>query len=329
MGSGGITSIYGIRHDGMGGRLAAMLNGVRLAELYGTSYTFAWVQNLQAANIKSPSLFFDIAKMASAKAHFCEPNDIFTTDAGGELLYSDNFAPRLKKSLVSSATKLVISCSHLSRFEHESEADVRAAMAGAFARRIHFTQAIEDKVAAIAACGALKTAIGVHVRRGDLLTSRIQANRERAISLERYFEVLELLSKEAPMFLCTEDAEVQAEMVRRYGDRIILPTTRSWDRKSADAAVEAVVEILALSRCQMIVGGISAFNRVGAFIGNRPLITLGNSQNERNFVVAGNTLLQSGLPMMAEPFLRAVTERAPESPYLYAMKIELERLTLS
>lgn len=296
-----VSHVYGLRHDGMGSRLACMLNGIRWAEHFEAPYTFTWIVRPDAANVASPSVFFDVEWMAERDARFGSPIELLLSQAGGGLFYSDGFGQALDMDAASKASKWIISCSHLSHAKGESHTATRRAISDAFQRRVRFSAEIIDKVNAFTRATQLEGAIGVHVRRGDIVNHHRKIDQDRAIPPARYFEVIDLLPYSAPVFLCTEDHEVQKEFLDHYGARLVLPPTQSWDRRSATDALDAVVDIALLSRCFFIVGGMSAFNRAAAYMHNRPLAVIGHD-TKRNFLISANACSQSGLNEASEVF---------------------------
>lgn len=121
-------------------------------------------------------------------------------------------------------------------------------------------------------------AVGVHVRRGDLIDHRNPVHRARLVPLDQYWPHLDALRDDERIFLATDDRGVVRAMRRRYGCRLIHSGAGGFSRRSRHDLQAAFAEILLLARCRRIVAGPSNFCRAASVIGGVPLTILPPSQ---------------------------------------------------
>ena len=119
----------------------------------------------------------------------------------------------------------------------------------------------------------LANAVGIHVRRGDLLVAG-PANRARIVEMEDYFRHIDMLFPNEDLFVCAEDLEIVRSFEARYGERVIPGVSRGFNRDSQFDLMQAYADIILLSRCAVVLGGVSAFNRAAAVIGGKPLLQI-------------------------------------------------------
>lgn len=126
----------------------------------------------------------------------------------------------------------------------------------------------------------VRGAIGVHVGRGHIVHYAINGSAGdllRCIPLCMYYDILDKQDKDKKIFISCEDQEDEQEMLNRYSDRIIYkPGVKS--RSTVDGMVEAMCNIILLSRCSYIIDGLSSFSRVAAYMGNIKIIELQNTE---------------------------------------------------
>ena len=97
----------------------------------------------------------------------------------------------------------------------------------------------------------LERAVGVHVRRTD---------NDKAIAtspLSAFFPHLDeavTSNGDVQLFVATDAQTVTSELRGRYGDRVFEHPKASLRRDDPAAAVDAVVDLFALSRCQKLIG---------------------------------------------------------------------------
>lgn len=105
--------------------------------------------------------------------------------------------------------------------------------------------------------------VGVHIRRGDHKGARAQSPDFSFLFL------LDNLTEDREVFLCTDDASVEELLIRRYPGRVHLRPKSTRDRKDGAAAIEALVDLALLSRTDAIIGSVgSTFGHCAAHWGN-------------------------------------------------------------
>ncbi|CAE6935171.1 unnamed protein product [Symbiodinium natans] len=119
--------------------------------------------------------------------------------------------------------------------------------------------------------------VGVHIRRTD---------HEAACSESPDSLFLEAMDKAAEelgprfgaFFLATDEPEVEELMLQRYGNRLMCHKKRSLCRKTPEAIEDAFVDLLSLSKCDLILGSfMSSFSALAALLQQRPLRTVRKS----------------------------------------------------
>ncbi|MDH4285964.1 MAG: hypothetical protein OEV26_00880, partial [Gallionella sp.] len=126
----------------------------------------------------------------------------------------------------------------------------------------------------------LTNAVGVHVRRGDLIVDPNAIHRERAIELDEYFTALEK-HPGCPIFLATDSRKVISAFRKNYGQRLLsahggIFFLSGFSRQSRRDVQYAFYELLLLSRCKSILAGPSNFSTAAALLGGKELQILVN-----------------------------------------------------
>ena len=92
--------------------------------------------------------------------------------------------------------------------------------------------------------------IGIHVRRTD---NRAAIERS-PISL--FFDAMDSIVRDNPaqrFYLATDDEETKNEMLKRYGDALLMSSSKA-ERGTTEGIKDAVVEMFTLARCREIYG---------------------------------------------------------------------------
>lgn len=112
--------------------------------------------------------------------------------------------------------------------------------------------------------------VGVHVRRTD--HTEAIANSPLELFVTRMKEEL-ALDAETRFFVATDDATVKEELRAALpADRLLFNEKGIIDRDSKDGLMDALIEMLALSKCRKILGSYnSTFSLLPSYIGNIPL----------------------------------------------------------
>lgn len=114
-----------------------------------------------------------------------------------------------------------------------------------------------------------KDIVGVHIRRTD--HTEAIANSPLSLFIERIEQ--EAAEGAAGFFIATDDAETKGALKERLGGiPLIFHETGIIDRNSKEGIEDALIEMLALSRCRKILGSYnSTFSLLPSYIGAVPL----------------------------------------------------------
>ena len=255
-----IRAVVVYRHDGLGCRLMSLGNGLRIARRLGVQCYMAWNERDRIGGIGNLGILLDVPAMA--------PEVIVLTLAQAlRELSPAHIAYDRHKSVVrgeslTDADVFLCGYPELQRFDDEVDSpELRNSLADAL-RLLAPAPALAKRIRDFTSQHDLAAAVGVHVRRGDIVTN--ERYRGRIIELDRYFAVLDAVAPDEPLFLCTEDQPVVEAFLARYPGRVMRYATRSWKRGERAAAEDALIEMMLLSGTRYIIGGQSAFSRFAA-----------------------------------------------------------------
>ncbi len=118
--------------------------------------------------------------------------------------------------------------------------------------------------------------IGLHLRRTDHGTAITQSPTE--LFLKKIDE--EIANDESVrFFLATDSESEQADLIARYGERIIVQENKAWGRSNIEEMNSGIVDVLCLSMCDKIYGSCgSVFSRFAAEYGSKELIIVKNEE---------------------------------------------------
>lgn len=131
--------------------------------------------------------------------------------------------------------------------------------------------AIEQKGRAVFAALNENT-IGVHIRRTD------HADAIKHSPLELFYERMEqeIAEHDANFYVTTDDAKVEDALRARFApERLVFYEGKLLDRDSKAGIEDALIDMLALSRCNKILGSYqSTFSLIPSIMGGIPLETM-------------------------------------------------------
>jgi hypothetical protein len=137
---------------------------------------------------------------------------------------------------------------------------------------------VESAVAKVTASFGPNT-VGVHVRRTD-----------HAVAVERsplglFLEAMDDEAGQSPdvaFFLATDCEQTEEAVRRRFGGIVLTYPKRSRDRGTPEGVLDAMVDLLCLSRTRRMVGSCgSSFSGTAALLGGIPLVTVGGTAGSR------------------------------------------------
>lgn len=107
--------------------------------------------------------------------------------------------------------------------------------------------------------------IGVHIRRGDHKQAR--QNSPLQVFIDRISEILSA-EPSARFLICSDDSQEIQQLRQIFGPQSILPSlTEVLDRWHPEAAVQAMADLVMLSRSRRILGSsLSSFSEMASFL---------------------------------------------------------------
>lgn len=259
---------------GLGNRLLGLASAYAVAKQLDRKLTVVWKREV-GCNIHADELFdlpVEVIEI-SENGYKKEPIAQFKGD-------------RMKKKLRSAASRF-LECDDMERIKNEEGYDalleaIKAEPAiyiKAFgpicevnAESYAFlkpSRNIEEKGAALFEKIDAHT-VGVHVRRTD--HTEAIANSPLSLFINRMKDELNA-DAEAKFFVATDDVTVKQELREALpGEKLIFNEKGIIDRNSKEGLEDAFIEMLALSRCNKILGSYnSTFSLLPSYIGNIPL----------------------------------------------------------
>jgi hypothetical protein len=262
------------RADGLGSRLMAFGNGLRMARVLGVPCYWTWNERQRVGGIDDLGRLLDMQRLGPDVRIL--PLFDALKEIGPARLCSDGIKGVVSREAVAGADVLLCGITQLQRLSDETlSPGLRRGFAAAISC-IAPTPMLVDRARRFAAAHDLRSAVGVHVRRGDLIGHKAERERIRLIELDRYFVVLDAVAPDAPLFLCTEDQSAIDAFRARYPSRVFRYPTHSWSRDDEAAVGDALIEMFLLSATKFIVAGPSAFSRFAAARRAIPLVLLQN-----------------------------------------------------
>jgi len=118
--------------------------------------------------------------------------------------------------------------------------------------------------------GNHESVVGIHMRRND---------HDLCISINptnEFYLVMDKMIQSSPniaFFLATDSKQTEYDVIQKYGSRILFQKDKSWGFGSVEGMKSSIIDLLALSKCQTIVGSEgSIFSEFAAEYGGTKLI---------------------------------------------------------
>jgi hypothetical protein len=260
---------------GLCNRIRVLLSGLALAEASGRQFTMLWPRFYHCA-ATFQELFSNTFNVIEGDAPQGTP--IYGLWASGPE-WQDFLASPQRDLLLQSGTWLV-------------RPDLYPAHRALEQRCMELMETLEpvpfirDSVAQFRATHFRPRMIGVHLRRGDFTNMLAEANTGQALHSVDAFLAQQ---PDAGIYLCTDDGAVHPRtgkptekegvrdiFVRRYGERVVFTEPRSLDRRTKEAAEDALIDFLLLRSSDFVVGTKrSSFSRLAVFGRDVPSVMCG------------------------------------------------------
>ncbi len=133
--------------------------------------------------------------------------------------------------------------------------------------------AIQERIDAFTQKHQFHKTLGLHIREGDIAS---WPKHKRYISISGYQNKLDEIMEDkrfGRIFLSTQSNDTTALFQQMYGDKVFSYSFGDYTRSSVGAQ-NALIDIILLSKCDLILGSQSAFNTAAALIGDKPLIQI-------------------------------------------------------
>ncbi len=248
--------IYSERIDGLGSRLVALLNGLRVARVLGLPFEFHWPTHQhkhygddQSANIILQSTFTERHFVESRKPDFVMERYVLREEkADGHYLQTLN-----KEALLAAGGSRLLASNPAAvyLFEGETLEEVRAEL-----RRLFLEEVLSERLNEYGQEHFFSQAtvpVGMHIRVGDVeknALSRLNWFDRKYYPLDFYRE---LLGQSEGMLVVCSSRELLQQLKEEYGI-LLAPISGFSDQE------QAVVEMMALSTCEVLYGPrMSAF----------------------------------------------------------------------
>lgn len=227
---------------GLGNRLRAVASGWLLARACDRAFYLNWELG-HACGVRWSDLF--------QNPFLPHPATTEELRSSGALYHDDGCArlPDGTAEAVAASPHPVIGIRTNQLFRPPGCGDFRAAR-GAFYRSLRPVAAVEDAVCRFIGCNDVGQMIGVHIRRGDLMTDR-GGDTERLSPIGGFIDRcrMELESRRARgIFLATDSARDERRMRRAFGPLVHSCQERTLDRHSVAGMRDALIDWLLLSR---------------------------------------------------------------------------------
>ena len=287
---------FGLRQDGLGGRLISLILTINEASKLGREYRYIWIENgacgasfdslfERKRNLKTLTRISEIEQFRNSQIGYLGQRRNFICSSMPELRAAIK-ADKRRKIRISSNLQhsskettllcpLIVSKPYLERQYTSDELDtsmfwkVLAPQKDIIKAKNEF---LHDVVG-----GNNEHLIAVHIRRGDIITKQ---RHDKYVRLSRHVEKMKksiVDNKRTRFFISSDCPSTTEDLHRIFPGSIYSRTKRSHERDS-DGVREALIDLLIMSECRSIQGGSSQFCRAASIIGDTPLHRLETGQ---------------------------------------------------
>jgi len=279
-------TIIAHRNDGMGARVIAMLNAVRVARDYDVPYYVGWTTHGRTREeVRDPAFifhpdyiaerFFDVEIMSEI---YDDLIDLSTVDSNN--WNEEKFRKALKKgkSFLSGAAMGV------TVLPWEDEADVTARLSACI-DAFTFSAPVQEMVTKIVEVFTGKTLTAYHIRRGDIIHDPIASNKlwpNKFIPREFYEQHLDVTLRDPnAQVLCFSDTPIEVERLKEKDPARVQGFKDLLGDREFTTGARDFLELYAMSRCQQIFGPpSSAFSQTAMTIGGSSLDAVQDALSE-------------------------------------------------
>lgn len=256
--------VVAARKDGLGGRLASMINAMRVAEVLELPFRFMWPSIGKDHGFNAISAVEDVFSANFIKAHHREfidganyipIMDVPITKADLERLDKDR---RICGFLIDTWARPV-PIAGVANAEQFSTARLFA--------RMDLSPRMREVVAAATEGMPLDNCVAVHARGGDLVygENRLRLFNEKYTPLALLKQVvLRLTEAGRRVIVFSDDERARQSLKRKFG---VVLASELGEARFAEPDRRALFEIVLMSRCKEIIAAQSAFGTVAGYLG--------------------------------------------------------------
>lgn len=286
---------FGLRQDGLGGRLISLILTINEASKLGREYRYIWIENgacgasfdslfERKGNLEILTRISDIEQFRTSQIGYLGQRRNFICSSMPDLraaFKADQLRETRTPSNIQISSKeealrcpLIVSKPYLEHQYTSDELDtsvfwkVLAPQKDILNSKNEFLHGVG---------GNKEHLIAVHIRRGDIITKQ---RHDKYVRLSRHVEKMKKSiadNKRTRFFISSDCPSTTEDLHRILPGSIYSRTKRSYERDS-DGVKEALIDLLIMSECNSIQGGSSQFCRAASIIGDTPLHRLETGQ---------------------------------------------------
>lgn len=261
------------RNDGMGARIIAMLNAVRIARDYDLPYYVGWTTGGRTREeVRDPSFIFDTDYIAERFFDTDIMSEIYTNLIDLSTIDDKNWTEeKFRKAAAKGKSFMSGAAMGVTVLPWENEADVQARLPDCI-DAFRFSPPVKEMVAKIVEVFAGKKLTAYHIRRGDIILDPIASNKlwpNKFIPREFYEQHLALtLSDPDAQVLCFSDTPIEVDRLKEADPARVMGFKDLLGDREFTTGARDFLELYAMSRCKQIFGPpSSAFSQTAMTIG--------------------------------------------------------------
>lgn len=268
-------TIVAHRNDGMGARIIAILNAIRVARDYDVPYFVGWTTHGRTREeVRDPSNIFDTGFIAERFFDVEVMQEIYEDIIDLDTLPNDAAEADFRAALAAGKCYMSGAAMGITVLPWEN-ADEVAARLPACIEELQFAAPVSEMIAHIKTTFAGTKLTAYHIRRGDIIHDPIASNKlwpNKFIPREFYEQHLDLTLRDPDtQVLCFSDTPIEVDRLKERGDRVQSFKDLLGDREFSLGARD-FLELYAMSRCAHIFGPpSSAFSQTAMTIGGATL----------------------------------------------------------
>lgn len=265
------------RNDGMGARIIAMLNAVRIARDYDLPYYVGWTTGGRTREeVRDPAFIFDTDYIAERFFDNDIMSEIYTNLIDLSTIDAKNWTEeKFRKAAAKGKSFMSGAAMGVTVLPWEDASDVEARLPDCI-DEFRFSAPVKEMVAKIVSVFAGKKLTAYHIRRGDIILDPIASNKlwpNKFIPREFYEQHLDLTLKDPDaQVLCFSDTPIEVDRLKEVDPTRVMGFKDLLGDREFTTGARDFLELYAMSRCKQIFGPpSSAFSQTAMTIGGSSL----------------------------------------------------------